>query len=127
VWFDNLNLNDEWFITTPQGILCIPRKSSDEPAGEGYPFHVTYSWNPYLHEVPEQLQEATAKMAAIKLLNYLTGIRQRDISFGGEGESAISRPDRDQLYFTRSRIERELKQIIGEIGYGFEFVPICGD
>lgn len=125
VSLDNLNFNDEWFITAPRGILCIPRQSSDDPAGEGYPFHVTYSYNPYLHEVPWQVRDATAKFAAVKLLNYLIGIRLRDIGFAGEGESAISRPDRDQMLFTRSRLERELKDIIKEIGYGFEFVPLC--
>lgn len=124
VWLDNFNFNDEWFITYPRGLLCIARKSSDEPVGEGYPFRITYSYNPYLHEVPHQVREATAKLAAIKLLNFLIGIRQRDISFGGEGESGVSRPDRDQLYFTRSRLDKELKEILREIGYGFEFTPV---
>lgn len=124
IWLDNFNFNDEWFITYPKGLLCIARMDSEEPPADGYPFHVTYSYNPYLHEVPHQVREATAKFAAIKLLNFLIGIRQRDVSFGGEGESGISRPDRDQLYFTRSRLDRELKDILKEIGYGFEFTPV---
>jgi len=124
VWLDYLNFNDEWCVAAPRGLLSIPRKSSDEPVSQGYPIHVTCSYNPYLHEVPEQLKEATAKFAAIRLLNFLIGIRVRDIGFAGEGESAVSRPDRDQMLFTRSRLDRELKEIIAEIGYGFEFVPV---
>lgn len=124
VLLDNLNFNDEWCFTAPRGLLSIPRKSSDEPVSQDYPMHITYSYNPYLHEVPYQVKEATAKFAAIKLLNFLIGIRLRDIGFGGEGESAVSRPDRDQMLFTRSRLERELKDTLAEIGYGFEFVPV---
>lgn len=124
VWIDNLNFNDEWSITHPKGVLCVSRKYTDEPKSSGYQLYVTYTYNPYLHVIPYNLKEAAAKLAAVKLLDFLTGIRQRDIAFSGLGDTMVTRPDRDQLYYTRKRLLQEAEQCLADIGYGWEFVAV---
>jgi hypothetical protein len=136
VYFDNLNFNDEWFITAPQGKFCIAhridylqsaggsRAQGEEPPPDGYEFYVTYSVNPFLSSVPQCIAEASAKLAGVKLIDHLIGVRERNTAFLVEGDTLITAPDRETMYHTRSRLISEAKQCIADYGYGFEFTPV---
>jgi hypothetical protein len=124
VWLDNLNFNDEWFLTIPQGKFVVAHKETDEPPDDGFPFYVTYGLNPFLSDVPDDISKATAKLAGIELLNYCIGIRQRDTAFLIEGSTMIPVPDKETLYGARTKLQQEADGLLSAYGYGWEFRPV---
>lgn len=124
LYVDNLNFNDEWCFTAPSGKLVIMHRSTDEPPYEGYCFCVTYSYDPYQLETPQNVATATAQFAGVKLIDHLIGVRQQGVAFEMEGESMIPVPDKETLYHTRGYLMARAKENLAEIGYGFEFTPV---
>lgn len=114
IYFDNFNFNDGIFWTTPEGLICWSDPNSD-PIGK---FFVTYSFDPYKVSTPEDLREASAKMAAIKVLDYCIGARQKFIAFKQVAEDMDKTPDKESMEVTRGRLKRECMEILAGIGFG---------
>lgn len=116
-WVDNLNFNDGWFATYPEGTICwcMP---------EWYPtgrVSVTYSYDPYKNDIPEALNEASAKLAGILLLDYLIGLRQQHIAFDQLSDTLEESPDRESLEATKRRLQDEAEKALESLGYrGYE-------
>jgi|SRR3989304_4100039 len=113
-YLDNFNFNDGIFWTTPEGLICWSDPNTDPLAK----FEVTYSYDPYANDVPEDLAEASAKMAAIKILDYCLGARQRYIAFKQAAEDMDKTPDKESMEVVRGRLKREVMEILGGIGFG---------
>lgn len=124
LYLDNLNFNDEWFITAPQDKLVIAHSDGDEPPPYGFSMAISYSVNPFLSAVPANIKTATENWAGVKLVDYMIGRRQRDTAFLVEGATLITNIDKETLYHTRSRLITEAKRAMSAYGYGFEFVPV---
>jgi hypothetical protein len=114
VYFDNFCFNDGFFWTYPQGLICwsIPDLDPEEIYIE-----VTYSYDPFKSTVPEDIEEASARMAGIRLLEYLIGCRQRITAFAQGSDNLDNYPDRETLEFTKARLEREIQEILAGIGF----------
>ena len=118
---DNFNFNDGFFATYPEGTIawCMP---------EWYPtgrIAVTYSYDPYKAkdstQVPEALNEASAKLAGILLLDYLIGLRQQHIAFDQLSDTLEESPDRESLEATKRRLQDEAERALESLGYrGYE-------
>jgi len=113
-WIDNYNWNDGIFFTAPKGYICWSRSEIAAIADE---FEVTYSFDPFKQEVPENISIGSAKMAGILLLEYLIGIRQRATAFTQSSDELNTGPDKETLEFTKARLEREVEMFIAEIGF----------
>jgi len=121
---DNLNFNDSWFVTVPQGKFCIAHDMDEDPPSDGYPFFVTYSLNPFVISTPYNIKEATAKIAGAKLLSWLIGVRERDTAFLVQGNTMIPVPDRETMNAAWMRLNAEAKELLAEYGFGWEFEPV---
>jgi len=113
-WIDNLNWNDGIFFTAPKGLLCWARSEISAIADE---LEVTYSFDPFKQEVPEDISFGSAKMAGILLLEYLIGIRQRSTAFTQSSDALATSPDKETLEFTKARLEREVDEFLSGIGF----------
>lgn len=113
-WTDNLNWNDGIFFTAPKGLLCWARSEISPIADE---LEVTYSFDPFKQEVPEDIAFGSAKMAGILLLEYLIGIRQRSTAFTQSSDALATSPDKETLEFTKARLEREVDDFLSGIGF----------
>lgn len=113
-YFDNFNFNDGIFWTYPEGLLCW-----SDPNSEPYlDIEVTYDYDPYSSSVPQDLLEASALLAGVKLLDYCIGCRQRITGFKMQATDLDTMPDRETLEVTRVRIKREAMQALAGIGFG---------
>jgi len=113
VYFDNFSFNSGIFWTYPEGVLvwCVP---DTLPSGI---LEVTYSFDPYKEEVPEDVNTATSKFAGALLLDYMMGVRQRTTGFQLESDTIDNRPDRETMEITRGRLLREAAACLAGIGY----------
>jgi hypothetical protein len=112
-WIDNFSFNDGLFATYPEGTVCwcMP---------EWYPtgkVSITYSYDPFLSSIPPALQEASAKLAGVLLIDYLIGQRQQKIAFEELSDTLVASPDRETLENTRRRLESEAMDALESIGY----------
>jgi hypothetical protein len=116
LWIDNLNLNDGFFATYPSGQICWCMPNF-YPAGR---ISVTYSYDPFRSptgSVPEALRDASAKMAGVKLIDWLIGHRQSAIAFDQMSDTLEESPDRETLENTRRRLEQEALDDLVSLGY----------
>ena len=112
--FDNFNFNDALFWTYPEGLICW-----SDPDSEPYlDIEVTYAYDPYTNNTPEDLEEASALLAGVKLLDYCIGCRQRVAAFKQLSADLDTAPDRETLEITRVRLKREALQALNGIGFG---------
>ena len=112
--FDNFNFNDGLFWTYPEGLICWSVPDS-EPY---FDIEVTYAYDPYKSVVPSDLEEASALLAGVKLLDYCIGCRQRITAFKQRAYDLDTVPDRETLEVTRVRLKREAMQALAGIGFG---------
>ena len=113
-YFDNFNINDGVFWTYPEGLLCW----SDPDSEPYFDVMATYSYDPYTVTVPDDLEEASALFAGVKLLDYCIGARQRVTGFKMLSHDLDTMPDRETLEVTRVRLKREAMQALAGIGFG---------
>jgi len=114
IYFDNFNFNDGYFWTCPEGLICWADPNSD-PWGK---IRVTYSYDPYKVEVPEDIREASAKLAGVQLLDYCIGLRVMTTGFKLMSEDLEAIPEKIALEVARNRLKREAAEILAGIGYG---------
>jgi len=129
---DNLNINDGWMYTAPTGEVAIMRKLTDEPISQGYPFYVTYRYNPYENPFSDEvdaarnLKKATACLAGIDLIDFLRGIRVEETDMDVQSESGVPNPTKDTLTITRNNLRKKYERALESIGYGWDFIPVRG-
>jgi hypothetical protein len=112
-WIDNLNFNDGFFATFPEGTIqwCMP---------EWYPtgrITVTYAFDPFKNDIPPALQEASSKLAGVLTLDWLIGFRQSKIAFDEMSDTLSESPDRETLENTRRRLEIEAQEALATLGF----------
>lgn len=113
-YFDCFNFNDGIFWTYPEGLLCW-----SDPDSEPYlDVSVTYAYDPYSTSIPDDVEEASALLAGVKLLDYCIGARQRMMGFRMKANDLDNMPDRETLEVTRVRLKREAMQALNGIGFG---------
>lgn len=118
-YMDNFAFNDGWIYTAPSGLLCIHEASNagEQPPSEGYPFKVTYRYDPFKASVPRNIKIATACIAGIALVDYLRGIRYADTAFRSRGDIGLPKPDKEALIGTRTKLKERAKEKLAEFGY----------
>lgn len=94
---------------------------------DGQHVQITYTYDPYLITVPVNIEEATACLAGVKLLDMLRGVRVADTDFDAQSESGVSNPTRDALTITRSQVRKRYLDALASEGYGYDFIPIRGE
>lgn len=90
LYVDNICFADEWAFTAAEGLFHVSvadNITSESPPSEGYPFYVTYGYDPFLASVPANIAEATEWLVGVKIIDYLRGIRYRQTSFQVYGET----------------------------------------
>lgn len=112
--FDAFNFNDGLFWIAPEGLIVWSDPNSD-PLGE---FQVTYSYDPYLENTPADIAECSAKLAAVKILDYCIGARQRYVAFQMVTEDMDKTPDKESLEVVRGRIIADVNRMLADIGVG---------
>lgn len=113
IYFDNFNFNDGYFWTAPEGLLCWADPDSDPWAK----VRVTYSYDPYKVTVPQNILDASAKLAGVKLLDYCIGLRIAKVGFKQLAENLEEIPDKLTLEVMRNRLKREAADALRDIGY----------
>jgi hypothetical protein len=113
IYFDNFNFNDGYFWTAPEGLICWADRDAD-PWGN---IRVTYSYDPYKENVPEDVREASSKLAGVMLLDYCIGLRISKIGFKKLAENLEEIPDKLTLEVMRNRLKREAADALRDIGY----------
>jgi len=113
IHFDNFNFNDGFFWTYPEGLICWSTEDT-EPYGE---IEVTYAYDPYKVSTPEDIKEASARLAGVRLVEFLIGCRQRVTGFQQMSDDLEDTPDRDALEMTRSRLRKEAEEILSGTGF----------
>lgn len=74
LYVDNMCFADEWAYTAPAGYLHVSKAdnvTSESPPSEGYPFYVTYDFDPFKSSTPGKIQEACDWLVGIKIIDYL--------------------------------------------------------
>jgi hypothetical protein len=113
-YIDNFNFNNAIFWTTPEGLICWSDPDSDPYAQ----FMVTYSYDPNKKEVPVDINEASAMLAGIKLLDYCIGQRLRLSEFKVMQHDLDKTPDKSDLEIKKNELRRDVDRILADIGYG---------
>lgn len=113
IYFDNFNFNEGYFWTVPKGLICWADSDTD-PYGV---IRVTYAFDPYKESVPEDIREASAKLAGVMLLDYCIGLRIAKVGFKQLAESLEEIPDRLTLEVMRNRLKKEAADALNDIGY----------
>lgn len=125
IYIDNINFNDGWCFTAPSGKLVVMWDNDnsgagcDSPLEDGYPLYVTYTYDPFRVEVPENIAEAVAQYAGIKLIDFLIGIREGAIAFEFEADTLLPIPDKETLYARKGSLLARAKENLASYGYGF--------
>jgi hypothetical protein len=114
IYIDNFNFNDGMFWTYPEGLICwsIPDLESGD-----IEIQVTYGFDPYKVNTPEEIVLASAKKAGILLLEFLIGCRQRITAFTQTSDGLDNLPDRETLEFRRAELQRQVEGILAGIGF----------
>jgi len=116
IYFDNWNLNDGFFWTYPEGLICWSKDQSNESPTETV--YATYSYDPYKNTTETVIVTASAKWAGALLLDYLVGIRIRTTAFEAESTSMEFDADREVLLSHRRKIWKEAEEAVAAVGYG---------
>lgn len=118
-YFDNFNFNEGFFWTYPEGLLCWSKDQDEQCPSEIV--YVTYAYDPYKVSgtVPEVVEQASAKLAGVYLLDYLVGIRIRTVGFEQMSESLEFDANREVLVAQRNKVQKEAAELLATIGYGF--------
>lgn len=110
-YVDNLCFADGWSFTAPTGYFHVSvadNVSSESGPGEGFPFFLSYSYDPFLGTVPNKIAEATEWWTGVLLIDYMRGIRYEDTSFEVFGDTLELDTDsgREALIGIRTKMER---------------------
>lgn len=113
-YFDNFNFNDSIFWSYPEGILCW----ADTTTEPYFDLEVTYSYDPYTVTIPQEIEDASAYLAGVKLLDFCIGQRQKVTAFKQRAHDIDTTPDKETMVVTRNRLKREAMEALAGIGFG---------
>jgi len=122
LYLDNFCFSNGWTFTKPLGLLHVskPHNISGEAApSENYPFYVTYGYDPFLASTPANITEAAEWLCGISIIDYLRGIRDREVSYRLFGDSM--EPDADSpkgLLGVRSKMMQNYERCMQRWGGG---------
>ncbi len=125
IYADNLCFCDDWAFTAPFGKLVVMKKSTTDCGyADGYPFYVTYSYDPFRVEVPECINGATSKIAAMRLVDHMIGVREGATAFEFEGSELVAIPDKETLYSRKGSLWARAKDDLRAYGFGWDGVVV---
>ena len=125
IYVDNLCFCDDWAFTAPIGKFVVMKKSTEDGSyASGYPFYVTYSYDPFRTKVPEFINGATAKFAAARLIDHLLGVREGVTAFEFQSDSMMGVPDKESLYARKGSLIASAKGDLRSYGFGWEGVVV---
>lgn len=84
IYVDNMCFADSWAFTAPAGLFHVSvadNISAEGAPSEGFPFYVSYGYDPFLASVPRYIKEAAEWMAGVYIIDYLRGIKYEDLDF----------------------------------------------
>jgi hypothetical protein len=117
IYFDNFNFNDGLFWTYPEGLVVWSIPITTSQSSGNFEFYVTYSFDQYKIDTPEEINLASAKKAGILLLEFLIGCRQRITGFVQASDDLENMPDRETLEFRRAELQRQVEGILAGVGF----------
>lgn len=123
LYVDNACFADSWAFTAPEGLFHVSvadNISSEAEPSEGYPFFVTYGYDPFYASVPGNIAEAAEWLVGISIIDYLRGIRYVATSFEVWGETLELDTDqsREGLLGVRTKMEKRYWRCLGDWGGG---------
>lgn len=124
IYLDNFNFNNGWMFTAPEGlfIVCIDSDNAgDEPPATGYPFWVTYTYDPFKSSTPANIDEATACLAGIRLIDHLRGKKSAELLFDLKIDPDIvdvSASSPGGMLGIRTKLEERAEKLLA--GYGYQ-------
>ena len=121
---DNMNFNDYWMFTAPKGEVALMRNMDEQPNEQNYPFYVSYTFDPYLSNVPRNIKKACACLAAVDLVDFMRGVRTEDVEFDAQAESGVTTPSRDQFTILRESLLAKARAALAATGFGFDFTVV---
>lgn len=126
VYLDNLNFNDDFMWTIPQGKIVYMTKITPTYSTKGgqlpedYPFYTTYGYNPFNTTVPSSIEEATSCLAGVKLFDVLLGRRAEITGFKLRAKDSVADTDKFILEHRRTTLLERAKECVAGYGYGFD-------
>lgn len=121
---DNMNFNDYWMYTAPAGTISLMRNMDEQPNEQGYPFYVSYEFDPFLSNVPRNIKKACACLAGVDLIDLLRGVRMEDVEFDAQAESGVASYSKDQFTILRESLLKKYYEALAATGFGFDFTPV---
>ncbi|TEU00353.1 MAG: hypothetical protein E3J23_02875 [Candidatus Stahlbacteria bacterium] len=113
--------NDEdygWVHAPSNGYIdFIGKAGGGEDLAEGTTVHITYLYNPFLVNVPENIKTACAQFAGIALIDHLLGIREGYQAF--EAEDLLPLTDKENLYAKKGSLLARAKENLRSYGFGW--------
>jgi hypothetical protein len=123
IYLDNFCFADSWAFTAPEGLFHVSvadNISNESPPGYGFPFHVTYSYDPFLASVPRNIAAAADFYVGVQIVDFLRGIRYEDTSFEVYGDTLEldTESGREALLGVRTKLEKKYWHSLGNWGPG---------
>jgi len=84
MYIDNLCFADSWAFTSPLGkfhVSVAENIGGETGPSENYPFYITYSYNPTLPSVPNNIKKACEWLVGVYIIEYLRGIKWSETDF----------------------------------------------
>jgi len=84
IYLDNVCFSDSWAFSAPSGkfhVSVADNISSERSPSGGFPFFVTYSYDPFLASVPRNIKGAAECLAGVYLITHLRGTKYQELDF----------------------------------------------
>ena len=109
LYVDNLCFADSWAFTAPVGYFhtsVAHNISSESPPSYGYPFFITYGYDPFLSSIPRNIRRAADYLVGVYLIDFLRGIKyqETDLEIFNESMEAATPFQRGGLLGVRTNL-----------------------
>jgi hypothetical protein len=123
VYIDNLCFADSWAFSAPSGkfhVSVADNVPSESPPSEGYPFFVTYSYDPFLASVPRRIAEAAEWLVGVYIIDHLRGLKYQELDMEMQSETleADTPFQRGGMLGVRTNMLKNYDRAIGRWMYG---------
>ena len=126
VYICNLNFNDDFMWTIPQGDIVYMTKIIPTYSAKGghlpdnYIFKVTYAFDPFNTTVPANIAEACACFAGARTFDTLMGRRVQSTGFVLQAPDGSVTMDKFTMSVVRKRLIERGNELVGLYGFGFD-------